>query len=291
MTHAPVAPPLGQLLVRSEIIGPQALQAALERAQQSGLKIGQVLMFSGLINERLLKAALQAQRMVRSRTLPLPHAVAALEAAKKYNIDFSTALAKLRWALGHEQIHQVARLLVESKLVDTEQLGYALSLAVRSQLPLGRIMVLHEMICGRTRRMVLDAVIMIRCGEISFEHALAALKAADRRNLPFHALVGHDVSPVSVLTHEFRKSGIFTEVEVTDVIEETLMRESLWDGNVLSDNLLANLKFAASLALKRLLASGEVTPEQAKQIGNDLLLTTNDVVASIPDATPLVMIA
>lgn len=282
MTHSTAAPLLGQLLVRAEILEPHVLNAALDKARESGLKIGQVLLYSGFISERTLRGALYAQRQVRQRALPLAHAICALSTVNKYGIDFVTAIAKLRWASGHEQIHQFARIVVEANVIDAFQLGNTMALSIRSNCPLGRILVVHDFISSQTRKLILDAVILIRCGEITFEHAVAGVKAAMRTGKPLHELLGMPASPVLVLSKEFYDSGLFTEVEVTDLVEESLQRETLWQGTAVTDNLVANLKFAATLVINRMLANGELSREQATLITQDLLLSLPSIAAPAP---------
>jgi hypothetical protein len=244
---------LGQLLVRASVIEPRVLDLALENARTKQMRLGQILLYSGLVAEDTLKAALQAQRMVRQSILTLSHAVEGIKAVVAYGIDLNTAIARLRWLSGHRQIHQFARIVLDAGIVNLEQLGSMLALSVRNAMPLGRLLVMHNYIEPSLRNTVLDALIFVMCGELSYEQATAAVIAAHITGESLPDLVEFQASPVAILGFEFRENGIFSDMEIADIVEESLQRETVWQGVFVTENLAAHLRFAASLTLSKML--------------------------------------
>jgi hypothetical protein len=265
---------LGQLLVRASVIEPRVLDLALENARTKQMRLGQILLYSGLVAEDTLKAALQAQRMVRQSILTLSHAVEGIKAVVAYGIDLNTAIARLRWLSGHRQIHQFARIVLDAGIVNLEQLGSMLALSVRNAMPLGRLLVMHNYIEPSLRNTVLDALIFVMCGELSYEQATAAVIAAHITGESLPDLVEFQASPVAILGFEFRENGIFSDMEIADIVEESLQRETVWQGVFVTENLAAHLRFAASLTLSKMLDNGSLTVAHAQRLCKDLLLSS-----------------
>lgn len=276
---------LGQLLVRAGVLDPLILDIALEKASSQHMRLGQVLLYSGLVPNHVLKASLQAQRMVRQSVLSLTHAVEGIKAVVSYGIDLNTALARLRWLTGHRQIHQFARLALDAKIIDIEKLGKMLSLTVRTGQPLGKLLLTHNIINNELRHTMIDALIFVMCGEVTYEHAVAAVRAANRTDQNLCDLLGISGSPLSILGHEFRLSGLFHEIEIADLVEESLQRETVWEGIYVTENLSAQLRFAASLTLSKMLDNGTLSAAHAQKICRELLLSTNFVLDRLDKLT------
>ncbi len=272
---------LGQLLVRAGVLDPRVLDVALENARVQQIRLGQVLLYSGLVVEDTLKAALQAQRMVRQSILTLSHAVEGIKAVVAYGIDLNTAIARLRWLSGHRQIHQFARLVLDAGILNVEQLGQMLALSIKNSMPLGRMLVMHDFITVDLRETVLDALIFVMCGELSYDHAAAAVRAAHRTGQTLAELLGLHSSALAILGHEFKVSGLFQEMEIADIVEDSLQRETLWQGVYVTENLTAHLRFAASLTLSKMLDDGSISAAHARQLCKDLLLSTTYVLDRI----------
>lgn len=265
---------VGQLLVESGMLERELLDIALDRARVNGVKIGQILLYSGLIGDRELKAALMAQRMLRQSLISFKQAVEALIAVRESNIDHETALARARWLHSSEQIHQFAKLMMDIGLLTTDQLGSSLAISIKHGFALGRVLMVHNRISVEVRKSAIDAIILTRCGDITYEHAVAAMKAVLRTGHSVRELLGLEASPVNVISEELVRAGVLTEFEVLDIIEEALQRATLLKG-IVGQTLIANLKFAASLAINRMVGEGTIGVEHAQSLCHDLLLSTS----------------
>lgn len=262
---------LGQLLVRTGLLDPSLLDQALENAKTNQIRLGQVLLYSGLIAEEDLKSAIQAQRLVRQSMPTLTHAVESLKVATSYRIDLNRAIARLRWLSGHRQIYQFARILVDANLISMQQLNHLLALSSKTAVPLGRLAMMHHNIDTDLRCFILDTLILIRGGELTYEQATAAVQSAGNGKR-LAAQSGTVSSPVALLSKEFHSCGVLTPIEVADIVEESLQRETLWQGVYVMENLAAHLRFAASLKVIQLMDAGEISAKQARALCDDLLI-------------------
>ena len=277
---------VGQLLVESGMLEPSTLEIALERARENDVKIGQILLYSGLVIERDLKAALSAQRMLRQSLISFQQAVDALRSVRLYNMPYEVALARARWLTTNEQIHQFAKLLIDAELVKLDCLGPAMAIAVCQNFPLGRVLEMHGHISDKMRATALDAVILIRCGEITYDHAVAALRAVRRTGRGIRELLGMESSPVSAIGDELIVFNVMSREEVMDIIEQTLQREAIWRASLVGKTLVANLKFAASIAINRKLSERSITIRDAQNLCTELQLSTASVLKHMEAAQP-----
>ncbi len=292
MTKSKLVPVLvGQLLVEAGMLEKSLLELALERARDNDVKIGQILLYSGLVSEHHLKAALSAQRMLRQSLITFKQAVDALRSVKLYKMPYEVALARARWLTTNEQIHQFARILIDASLIDLDCLGPALAVAVCQNVPLGRVLVTHGHITAEMRRTALDALVLLRSGEITYDHAVAALRAVVRTGRGIRDLLGIESSQVVEMGDELVLWGVLSIEEVFDIIEQTLQREASWRAQMVNKTLIANLKFAASLAVNKRLSEGSLTVREAQLLCNELLLSTASVLKHIEAVPEIQLIA
>lgn len=292
MMNKKIVPVLvGQLLVESGMLEKELLDIALERARQNGIKIGQILLYSGLVSDSDLKAALTAQRMLRQSLLSYRQAVEALVFVRRDAMPYETALARARWLHTSEQMHFFAKLLLDADLVKESDIGSCLALSIKQNYPLGKVLMLHEKISLEARHAAIDAIILSRCGEITYEHAVAVLRAVVRRQTSVAELLGLEDSPMNVISKDLIQSGVLSPFEVIDIIEEALQRESLWNGASVGPTLIASLKFAASLSINRMVANGQISLQRAQSLCRDLLLSTATVLRNLKNVSPEVLIA
>ncbi len=272
---------VGQLLVDSGILEPKLLDIALEKAKEHCVRIGQVLLYSGLVSDYHLRTALTAQRMLRQSLISYRHAVDALRLVKEQKMDAEAALARGRWLHANEQIHQFAKLLMDVGIIESHQLGSSLALAIKHDYALGRVLTVQGKLTMDLRKAALDTIILVRSGDITYEHGVAAMRAVLRTGRSISDLMGLESSPIHSISEELIESGILTEHEVVDIIEEALQREALWKGSLTSNTIIANLKFAASISINRMLAEGTVSVNHAQTLCNELFLSTSTVLRNL----------
>lgn len=281
---------VGQLLVESGMLERELLDIALERARQNNVKIGQILLYSGLVSDSHLKAALTAQRMLRQSFISYRQAVEALVLVRKDEMPYESALARARWLHTSEQMHFFARLLIDAGVVTESDIGSCLALSIKQNYPLGKVLMLHEKISLEARHAAIDAIILSRSGEITYHHAIAALRAVVRKQTTIANLLCLEDSPMNLLSKDLIQSGVLSPFEVLDIIEESLQKETLWNGITVGPTLIASLKFAASLSINRMVTNGEISMKRAQTLCRDLLLSTASVLRNLKNVSPDVLV-
>ncbi|HNM51296.1 MAG TPA: hypothetical protein PKN86_16385, partial [Candidatus Obscuribacter sp.] len=152
------------------------LGEAMRAAQGKKMQIGQMLVMNGLISPRDLQSALEAQSMLRDKSVELTEALRCLKIAYKVGAPFRDILFEYATPK-RTQSSKLGELLVESGLVTYEVLAKAVEQSNTTGLPLGRMLVLHQIISNEVLNAVLDMQVRVRDEMMTRAEAIASLRA------------------------------------------------------------------------------------------------------------------
>ncbi len=181
---------LGQLLLDAEVIFEEDLEEALQTNQKTGLPLGHILCFTGLVSNPVIDNALLGQQLIRRGQLSKEQAVAALREAfarettlekKDINKGFQRMPLKGSPRFG-EMLYQ-AKLLTEAQLMDT-----LMASQVRKQ-PIGQIMLSHKLVTAEIVEGTVELQEMLDNGTITLKLALEALLEVRAKSIPWHQAV------------------------------------------------------------------------------------------------------
>lgn len=132
---------LGQLLTLSGLISEEDLDNALSINQRTGLPLGHVFCYRGLLSQQLLDTALLGQQLVRRGSLSRERCINALHAAK----EREDALAQLTINAGYRPVMRkgtprLGELFFTVGLLDDMALLSALQLSLTHAIPCGQAM-------------------------------------------------------------------------------------------------------------------------------------------------------
>ena len=85
---------LGELMIESGLVSPEALNEGLEQVKTSGFPLGRVLVSMGHISEQLLTAALNAQILVRDQKISREQAIQGLKSSMERQISIEESLVE-----------------------------------------------------------------------------------------------------------------------------------------------------------------------------------------------------
>lgn len=220
---------IGQLLTKSGLLTHESLAEALIRAKERGLPIGTVLLTMGIIRQRELRAAVEAQSLVNDGLLTAEMAVDALIKAKREGTPFDDALKSLGWHSKSAPVtNKLGELLVDGGLLSEEQLGEALATSLETGMPLGRVLTFKRMLSDAHLLATLSAQRMIREGTVTRQMAVNGLKAVKQRKISleeslaeggFLKVRGKRSTPVGYLLVE---AGFISEVSLMMCVELSL---------------------------------------------------------------------
>lgn len=172
---------IGDLLRGAKLIQMHDLTNAVQVASKTGLPVGRVLVMLGLVTSETVHAALQAQSLVRDRLISMEVATKAIGMVASYRIDLERALECLGSLPGREfETNKLGDLLVLAGLITNDCLIESLKTSQHLNLPLGRILVLKNILKEHTVEAALNAQVLLRDGVIDRKTAVAALKSARR---------------------------------------------------------------------------------------------------------------
>jgi hypothetical protein len=86
-----------ELLAGSGVISREAMERASSTAEQLNLSIGEVLLTTGMLDKRMLQAAVQGKTLVDDGILQVEQVTACLHYSHKTGVDFAEALREVSW--------------------------------------------------------------------------------------------------------------------------------------------------------------------------------------------------
>ncbi|MBK9205264.1 MAG: tetratricopeptide repeat protein [Candidatus Obscuribacter sp.] len=264
---------LGDLLVQAGILTQMQLSEAMRSAQGKRMQIGQVLVMNGLISPRDLQSALEAQSMLRDKSVELTEALRCLKIAYKVGAPFKDILYEYA-SPKRTQSSKLGELLVESGLVSYEVLARAVEQSNITGLPLGRMLVLHQTISNETLNLVLDLQVRVRDEMSTREEAIAALRA----QAGLSPIVGGSAAASETekpkapsrkkglrLGELMVMAGVLTETDVMNALEWGLVNQQTIGKVLISQMLVSQGILDAALELQKLVDKGELTPTRASE--------------------------
>ena len=170
---------IGELLVQAGMLTTPQLQDATKHAGAKRLQIGQILVMYGYLTARDLQSALAAQSMLRDRTVDLGQVLRSLKVAYKTGSRFEDVIGSQAGAVNLKvKTGKLGELLLDAGIITSDQFLTSMDQSLVTGLPLGRTLVLDQVISDILLTTALDTQIRLRDQMLSREEAIAVLQAA-----------------------------------------------------------------------------------------------------------------
>lgn len=263
----------GNLLIQLGLLNDADLQEAAQLAIELGLPLGKVLVMSDFISDELLQALLQAQSMLKDQVVTLDEAKKALDVVAQKKLSWSDALRESGW----EETkllpsNKLGRLLLEAEIISEDDLEEALIASQSSGLPLGRILALHNKISDTLVYSCLNAQVLLRDGKITREQAMKALRGANARRMSIEQELidqgAYRAAPKARIKigEMFVLAGILHEDVIMEAIEFGLINEEPV-GQILIHKGHINLnQLDTALKLQEMVDNGSLSPIHAADV-------------------------
>ncbi len=134
---------IGELLILSGVINENKWEGVLTFANQMRLPVGKVLCLQGHLTEDRLRDALTVQSYIRDGVLSLENGIKALKVSITEGLELDTAIKKLGWvSVGTEayQTNKLGELAIECNLITKSELKQGLKASYESGIPLGIVL-------------------------------------------------------------------------------------------------------------------------------------------------------
>lgn len=266
---------------------------------------------NGVIAPRDLQSALDAQSMLRDKTVDFNEALRCLKIAYKVSSSFKDILNEYA-SPKKSQTSKLGELLIESGLVTYEVLARAVEQSNSTGLPLGRMLVLHQTLTNEILTFALDLQVRVRDEMITREEAIAALRKAAGLESQSQTSLGPDLAPgerpasastsnddgeradalaMQRLKDGPRKrglrlgelmvmAGVLTETDVMNALEWGLVNHQPMGKVLLTQKLVSEPILDAALAIQKMVDKDNLEPLKA----SELLARVHSSAISLDDA-------
>ncbi|MBS2006654.1 MAG: hypothetical protein JST01_06415 [Cyanobacteria bacterium SZAS TMP-1] len=255
---------LGDLLTGAGLLKPEDLRQAMMIAKTQGLPVGRVLIMSGYMQEAHLQGAVQAQSMLKDGLIDLETALGGLRVISKSAVSLDEALSKMGYAQPTNQVtNKLGELLLESGLVDKQQLEAALAHGQTSGLPLGRVLVVTGAVSEQLLSSALNAQILIRDRRVTREQAISSLRSAKERQVPIEETLAE--TGVAVLSAESVRLGellvmarLLDEQKLMQAVELGLINEQPIGQVLVQNGMVEEALLQSALQIQQMVSSGKL---------------------------------
>jgi len=275
---------IGDLLVRAELITSSQLAEALPIAKKTGLPVGRILIEAGNVNERVLRATVVAQSLIRDGMLHTELAVKALKLLARSDLSLEAALKRLEWRSEYYQTtNKLGHILLDAQCLGREQLSAALEVCFASGLPLGRVLVLRKVVPEVVAYAALSAQVLLREGKIPRNEAVSAVKLAGSMKCSIQTWLEHGgmlpatEQGVIRLGELLSLAGIVSELDLLSAVERGLLEEKPIGQILIHAGLINEKILAAALELQAQVNRRELGSFEAASLLADVAAKGGDL--------------
>lgn len=263
---------LGEIMVVFGILSSGELERGLKLSSITGLPLGKTLIFLEYIQEQLLRDLIEAQSMLRDKLVSVEEVKSALNLVKISSLHFGEALIHL----GIKPVGSSSRLgelLSEAKKLDSNQLKFGLQISDHSGLPLGRVLVMLNVISDDCLRVTLALQRQLRTGDIVMHTATNKIKSIRQADVTAAKLpcipvsgIACDSQSESLLGILLTKAKIIKEGQFDEIASRAsdcgkMIGQSLAESGILSAEVLS-----LALRLQILVTNGNIDIPDAVEI-------------------------
>lgn len=265
---------LGDLLTQAGLLRPEELREAMQIAKHQSLPVGRVLIMSGFLSDGQLRAAVQAQSLLKDGVISLETVLQALAIVGKEEMALEDAFRQLGLEVQQSQpTNKLGELLVEAEMITKEVLDQALAQSTQSGLPLGRILILTGAVVEPLLSAALNAQVLVRDHKLTREQALQGLRAARERHISLEQSLAETGLQLPLhntirLGELLVKAGIMPDTNLMDYVEMGLVQEQPLGQILIAQGAINEHILNNALELQRMVAAGTLIGDQAALVLN-----------------------
>ena len=269
--------PIGEILVRAGLITPRQLETAVEEAGTRARLLGKTLVNHGVLSPDTLRAALEAQSVLRDGVVDSFKAFKALSIAAASCVDFATALAQVSPVPASndplkkkEPTSKLGELLLAADVLDAKTLQTAQQQVLATGEPLGVILVSGGHLTESFLDAALELQVRVRDGMFSREQAIFALKQDPRKLLAMIAphMMADEIeakkAKAAIRVGELLvRAGIISNANVNQALELSLAQGQQIGEMLVSRGFISKSLLDATLSLQQMATLGHLTTGEA----------------------------
>lgn len=288
--------PIGELLVKAGLVSQKQVDEAVKDSGSRDRLIGRTLIMRGHLSHDQLRAALQAQSLLRDGAIDAFRAFKALSTASTSGLSFEDALSKINSPTEggittvllkiQDETCKLGELLMAAGKVSAAQLKLASEETYSSGDPLGVYLVSKGILSESFIDAALELQIRVRDGMVTREQAIEALSQDPRKflemisphlnelNSPSIQLPASGKPGVIRLGELFVRAGILVQDDIAQALELALAHGHPIGEMLVARGFITNALLDAALSLQRMvkheqLSTGEATACLVKVFNSD----------------------
>ncbi len=270
--RAPADTVIGELLVTASIISQGQLDECVRLAGNKRLSLGQMLIMSGYLTSKELDSALDAHGMVKDGVLDMPFASRCLKIAHKSGSNFFDIVNEqksLEQAKHSNDNRTLAQLLLDSDLVNQQEIAPIISRNQATGIPVGRSLVVNGIIAEKLLAKALDLMVKLRDEVIDREEAVEALRAFSDASTGTPMTQAYLLPPSGKkirLGELMKRAGLMSEADVLNAVEFGLTENAPIGQVIVAQGYAAEYLVDAALELQDLVEKNVIDVEKAVEI-------------------------
>lgn len=262
--------PIGEILVKAGLVSQTQVDEAVKDAGTRQRLIGKTLVARGWVKPEQLRAALQAQSLLRDGLVDSFKALKALGIACNFDKSFEDALQEIlpRAVRGGnaETTCKLGEMLVCAGIIDEEVMEQAHARSLERGEPLGVVLVAEGLLTENYLDAALELQVRVRDGMFSREQAIAALKQDPRRLLDMIAPNMKADEGLKLKTKAairlgelLMRAGIVSQSDVMQALELSLAHGHPIGEMLVARGFVTRALLDAALSLQRMITASHLT--------------------------------
>lgn len=259
---------LGELLIDMGFLQQKELEDAVAMANQTRLPLGSVLVMSGHLSDKELRAVVLGQSLLKDNVIVKEDMFQVMRIVRERGVSFEEGMQMLEGKVEKvdKETNKLGELLIASERITPEQLQTALDTVESSGLPLGRVLVLTGAVTEPVLKVGLEVQVGVRDGSITREEAIHKLRTVSsvssitRQSVEMTAPT---LDKILRLGEFFEKAGIISDTDMLNALEVALSQQRRVGEVLVQFNLVSEKLVEAALELQHLTRGRQIRPDQA----------------------------
>ncbi|PZM78374.1 MAG: hypothetical protein DKT66_24415 [Candidatus Melainabacteria bacterium] len=259
---------LGELLIEMGFLQQKELEDAVAMANQTRLPLGSVLVMSGHLSDKELRACVLGQSLLKDNVIVKEDMFQVMRIVRERGVSFEEGMQMLEGKVEKvdKETNKLGELLIAAERITAEQLQTALDTVESSGLPLGRVLVLTGAVNEPVLKVGLEVQVGVRDGSISREEAIQRLRtvtsgtSVTRQSIEMTAPT---LDKILRLGEFFEKAGIISDTDMLNALEVALTQQRRVGEVLVQFNLVSEKMVEAALELQHLTRGRQIRPDQA----------------------------
>lgn len=269
MSQTSQIPNIQDLLFKSGIITQDQLARAMASSARTGESISKILVKNNIVTEETMRTAALAHGLIHENLISVDLATDVIFKSVVEEISLEEAFEKLGITPDFHLVSaRLSQILRESKVINEQDLDSAIEASLSSGLPLGRVLVIRNVVPEAIAYAALSAQMYIKEGKITSQKAIEALRLTVQKQLSLDsALKELGYMPTSRM-EPFRlgellvAADLVSEIDLLSAVEKRLGEDLPIGQILLRHNLITNGLLQKALKLQDLVNNRGRNPSE-----------------------------